>query len=58
MKPRPVSSPETPGILVQGRAVEGAKTVTERCDGTGFGLLHKGKGESLEVSELTDHNQT
>lgn len=44
---------ETRNILVQGRAVEGAET-----DVTGFGLLHKDKGESLEGSELTDNNQT
>lgn len=58
VKPRPVSSPETRetrSILVQGRAVEGAETV---MDVTGFGLLHKDKGESLEGSELTNNNQT
>lgn len=46
---------ETRSILVQGRAVEGAETV---MDVTGFGLLHKDKGESLEGSELTNNNQT
>lgn len=49
---------ETRSILVQGRAVGEAETVMEGRDMTGFGLLHKGKGESLEGSELTDNNQT